>query len=253
MLAINPIQNLSPEERLIAISEAKIEARTLQEILKVNFDLLLSSIAPDMAKPNLDDSGFLAKMSLSGSSLHDHVGLRGLRNFAAHKSNTARGLAAFGLAHGLKGAGINKILTEIRTFAADSHFGVREWAWLAVRLLLVRNLDASIKALSEWTRETDFRLRRFAVEVLRPRAVWCNHIPKLRKTPRLCLPLLEPMRAETEKYAQDSVANWLNDASKDNPNWVLELRENWRSAEAGNKITKRIIARATRSIKPKTK
>lgn len=240
-------------ERLSALSKAKIETRTLQEILKIDFGLLLSALAPDMPKPDFSGSGILAKMSLSGIQLYDHFGPKGLRDFVTHKSDTVRGLAAFGLAHGLQGAGVTDILSEIRPFARDTHFGVREWAWLSVRPLLVGDLDTAIAALSEWTQETDFRLRRFAVEALRPRGVWCKHIPRLRETPDLGLPLLEPMRAETEKYPQDSVANWLNDAAKDHPEWVLALCADWRNAEPRNRHTERIVTRATRSIKSEMK
>ena len=201
-----------------------------------------------MEKLNLRRSGISAKMSLSGSALYNHFGPTGLRDLSDHRSDTVRGLAAFGLADCLKGAAVDKILPEIRPFAADAHFAVREWAWLAVRPLLASNLDTSIDALRDWTREADFRLRRFAVEALRPRGVWCKHIRKLRETPELGLPLLRPMRAETEKYAQDSVANWLNDAAKDNPVWVSRLCANWQHAENGDKNTKRIVARATGSI-----
>ncbi|MNH47325.1 hypothetical protein D3C79_1105060 [compost metagenome] len=54
-----------------------------------------------------------------------------------------------------------------------------------------------------------------------------------------------PHLTESEKYPQDSVANWLNDASKTRPDWVLDLFERHPPA---CKASRRIQQRATRSL-----
>ncbi len=64
---------------------------------------------------------------------------------------------------------------------------------------LLRDLDQSVAALASWTLERSPLLRSFAVEALRPRGVWCNAIAELRTAPERGLPLLQPMRAESEK------------------------------------------------------
>lgn len=57
------------------------------------------------------------------------------------------------------------------------------------------------------------------------------------------------MRSETEKYAQDSVGNWLNDAAKDQPDWVRATCQRWREASNDAPPTRRITARALHSLK----
>ncbi len=48
-------------------------------------------------------------------------------------------------------------------------------------------------------------------------------IPLLRLEASLALPLLNALRQDTEKYVKNSMANWLNDAAKDQPKWVRSL------------------------------
>ena len=240
----------TPEfQRSVDLSRATVESRVLGEILKIDFAVLLKAIAPAMAPVDFGKEGISGKMRLAGAALRDHLGADGLRALQTHVSDTVRGLAIYGLAVDLDTADIPAVLDTVRPFAADSHFGVREWAWLAVRPRLVRDLEQSIAALAPWTLERNPLLRRFAVEALRPRGVWCKAIAELRTAPERGLPLLQPMRAEPEKYPQDSVANWLNDAAKDRPDWVEDLCRSWLHHSDGARSTARIVARATRSFK----
>ncbi|PIF47395.1 3-methyladenine DNA glycosylase AlkC [Chryseobacterium sp. 52] len=138
-------------------------------------------------------------------------------------------------------------LEKIQQFAADRHFGVREICWMAVRSGIAENLDESLSILSEWTVHEDEYVRRFASESTRPRGVWCAHIERLKQTPELGLVILEPMKSDPSKYVQDSVGNWLNDASKSCPEFVAEICEKW-SRESPTKETEYIVRKALRTI-----
>lgn len=112
-----------------------------------------------------------------------------------------------------------------KLIAADEHFGVREIAWLSVRKYIVNEPQKSIDILSKWARNSNPNIRRFASEATRPRGVWCVHIDVLKQKPELGLPILEHLKNDSSKYVQDSVGNWLNDASKNTPDFVRSLAE----------------------------
>jgi 3-methyladenine DNA glycosylase AlkC len=75
--------------------------------------------------------------------------------------------------------------------------------------------------------------------------VWAASIPLFRQQPHHALPILNALRHDESRYVEDSVANWLNDASKDQPDWVRHLLKGWR-AEG---VSPRLIKRAERSLK----
>jgi 3-methyladenine DNA glycosylase AlkC len=142
---------------------------------------------------------------------------------------------------------IEDILIQMQPFAADQHFGVREICWLATRAALIKNLDESLAILSKWVYHSDENIRRFASEATRPRGVWSEHIERLKQHPELGLPLLEPLKSDSSKYVQNSVANWLNDASKTKPQFVLDVCAEWQG-KSTSKETAYIIKKALRTI-----
>ena len=145
---------------------------------------------------------------------------------------------------------IDDKLNQSEKLIADKHFGVREVVWMALRPKIDENLEQSIKILSDWTKNEDENIRRFTTEATRPRGVWCKHIEQLKENPEMALPILNNLKSDSSKYVENSVGNWLNDASKSKPNFVIELCEKWLK-ESPAKETERIIKRAKRTIDKK--
>jgi len=236
-------------EYIEKLSLGEAETANLAEFLALDFALLMYTLIGGAAIVPNEKLGVLAKMQFFSHQLLEFGGVDYLTSLSSHASDTVRGLAVFGLAEYYTSAVPSVMLEKVRPFASDHHWAVREWGWMAARPNLAKKLSDAIELLAEWTGEGDVNIRRFAVEVLRPRGVWCKHIGALRQNPALGLPLLEPMREEHEKYAQDSVANWLNDAAKDKPDWVRSVCQRWQDEVEDNPATRRIIKRALRSLK----
>jgi len=167
------------------------------------------------------------------------------QRLVTHPSDLARGWAAEWVRH--SGWPLARQLQAQRRLAADPHFGVRELAWAALRDPVVAQLDLALVLLQPWVREADANLRRFACELTRPRGVWCAPLRALQSAPERGLPLLEPLRADPSRYVQNSVANWLNDASKTCPQWVEQLCARW-ERESSAEATRYIVRRARRTL-----
>lgn len=162
-----------------------------------------------------------------------------------HVSDMARCWAAHAI--GRDNLSFEEKISNIQKFAADEHFGVREISWLAVRADLAKDVSKSVSYLIDWTTNESENIRRFASESIRPRGVWCEHIDLLKKEPEIALPLLEKLKSDPSKYVQDSVGNWLNDASKTQPEFVINVCSRWEK-ESPTKETKYIIKKALRTI-----
>jgi 3-methyladenine DNA glycosylase AlkC len=167
---------------------------------------------------------------------------------ATHPSDVARCWATHWIQ--MSGLALAEQLAATWRFAADPHFGVREMAWMAVRDAAIRSPGEALRLLQPWVLNRDANIRRFASELTRPRGVWCAQIEQLKAEPWLAIELLEPLRADPSRYVQNSVANWLNDASRTQPDWVEETCVRWQR-ESDLPETRYITRRALRTLSKK--
>lgn len=245
------ISDIDPT-RLDQLNAGEIETTNLTEGLAVDFGALLMAAFPAIAEAERDrvkaasGEGVTRRMALVGTILAQSLDDDALGALLTHPSDTVRGWLCFALA-GRSPAELKTTLNSLRPLADDPHFGVREWAWLAVRSQIADNLTEALAILTGWTASPSANIRRFASEATRPRGVWCAHIGALKEDPSLALPLLLPLRSDPSRYVQDSVGNWLNDAAKSRADWVRTLCDSW-SAESDSPATARITKRALRTL-----
>lgn len=252
-----------PDDILMLLNQGRIESVNLIEWQAVNHISLLKSVLPSISlEDKLEfiitevekqgaESGMKA-IRLIGKLLDaamidesDRKKEDLTQKCSKHVSDSVRCWAAY--MNKNYNSSLDEKLAYIRPFAADHHFGVREISWMSVREELSLHIDEGIELLTKWANSDDENIRRFSIEAIRPRGVWSKHIEILKQEPYKALPILNLLKSDSSKYVQDSVGNWLNDASKSQPEWVLNLCEKW-IQESDTKATARIITKAKRTI-----
>ncbi len=115
----------------------------------------------------------------------------------------------------------------------------------AIRSFLNKDLELAMKFMNNWADNEDFKVRRFASEGCRPRLPWGLGVPALKTDPTLILPILEKLKNDPEEFVRKSVANNLNDISKDHSELVLDICKRW---QGHSKNTDWIIKHACRTL-----
>ncbi len=234
------------QEIIDLLNSGEREAKNLMEFLVIDYRLLCLNVLPNFVYPKeANNLGIVGKLRKISFELNNQFGFKVFGQISRHKSDVIRSLAC--LLVECQKLKFQDKLDLIIPLADDTNSGVREWAWMALRGDFTENLGSNIKLLSKYTYDSSDNIRRFVSELSRPRGVWCSHITQLKKTPWLALDLIAPLKSDNARYVQLSVGNWLNDAGKDNPQWVKELCNNW--LKSSNTIeTNKICKRALRNL-----
>ncbi len=246
-----------PAEVLKLLNAGKIESVNLTEWLATDQLKVLKVLLKELKKEKLFPSFEKAVLSQKKISANNNTRVIGEEfgkiiddekiktAISSHSSDAVRCWACWAISRG--DHPVKKLATLIKPFAGDPHFGVLEVVIFASKDKFAADLEKSIAVLSKWTSSKDENVRRFVAEALRPIGVWTKKIAAFQEKPALGLPLLEPLNSDPSKYVQNSVANWLNDASKSNPEWVQKICDKW-AKDSDSKETAYIVKRALRTI-----
>jgi 3-methyladenine DNA glycosylase AlkC len=113
------------------------------------------------------------------------------------------------------------------SMAAQRALTVRFTAEFSIRPFLVEHRDATLRRLREWTADPDPAIRRLVSEGTRPRLPWAPRLNEFVADPSPVLELLELLKDDDSPYVRRSVANNLNDISKDHPELVVAVARRW--------------------------
>lgn len=121
-------------------------------------------------------------------------------------------------------------------------------AEFALRPFLVQDLEFCIPILQSWAEDKNAHVRRLVSEGTRPLLPWAQRLQSIQKDPEICIGLLRKLRHDNEIYVRKSVANHLNDISKNHPEWLVAELQHWKKEFPSDPKILWIIRHACRSL-----
>ncbi|MFD0502264.1 DNA alkylation repair protein [Streptomyces chiangmaiensis] len=100
----------------------------------------------------------------------------------------------------------------------------------ALRVLLRHDVDRALRIVTGWTASPDSDVRRLASEGTRPYLPWSIRVPALISRPGATVPVLDVLYSDESEYVRRSVANHLNDLSRDHADLVVTTARGWLAA-----------------------
>lgn len=212
-LAITGLSELELKERSLHISKALKE--TLPSAFSEAVEILLSTLGG--AYPvdgEVDD--------------RDGIGLSGF---------IVMPCADYVMLHGLEHFDISLEALKQMTSRFSGEF--------AIRSFLERDRDRTLELLSKWCDHEDKHVRRLVSEGSRPRLPWAPQLKQFMADPSYTLPFLERLKDDPSEYVRRSVANHLNDISKDHPDVVADVCARWLQGASKDRV--KLVRHALRS------
>lgn len=129
----------------------------------------------------------------------------------------------------------NDFLAHYGCSEADLHFSLaalkeitkRFSAEDAIRYFINAYPKETLKTLFEWSKDSNYHVRRLCSEGTRPKLPWSQ---KITIQPEAALPILHQLFADKTRYVTRSVANHLNDIAKTQPETVLTTLKTWQAS-----------------------
>jgi len=116
----------------------------------------------------------------------------------------------------------------------------------AIRQFILKNSKKTMQRMLQWSKHSNHHVRRLSSEGCRPRLPWSVALPEFKKDPNPIFPILENLKSDESEYVRKSVANNLNDITKDNSDLVLKRMQVWNNSPT--KETRWIIQHSLRSL-----
>jgi len=104
---------------------------------------------------------------------------------------------------------------------ALKRFTIRSSSEFAVRPFIKRDPQRMMRQMLEWSKDSNEHVRRLSSEGCRPRLPWGEALTMFKSDPTPVLLVLEQLKEDPSIYVRKSVANNLNDISKDNPELIV--------------------------------
>lgn len=111
---------------------------------------------------------------------------------------------------------------------ALEHFTQFSSSEFAVRPFILMDPKKMMKKMLVWSKHKNVHVRRLASEGCRPRLPWAMALNNFKENPSPIFPILNQLKQDPELYVRKSVANNINDISKDHPEKAIKLSQEWK-------------------------
>ncbi|OVE80976.1 DNA alkylation repair protein [bacterium K02(2017)] len=128
---------------------------------------------------------------------------------------------------------------------ALEHFTPYSSSEFAVRPFIIKYKKKMMLQMESWAQSKNYHVRRLASEGCRPRLPWAMALPDFKKDPKAVLKIIKNLKNDPSEYVRRSVANNLNDISKDHPGVLHDLAPKWLGKSTQ---TDKLVKHACRSL-----
>lgn len=135
-------------------------------------------------------------------------------------SKSFEGLTAMVFQDFVEVYGLNDFDNSIKALEV---FTINSSSEFAIRAFILKYEKETMSQMKLWAKSSNEHIRRLASEGCRPRLPWAIALPKFKKEPSKVLEILELLKNDKSLYVRKSVANNLNDISKDNPHLLIDF------------------------------
>jgi 3-methyladenine DNA glycosylase AlkC len=212
-----------------------------------------ATISPDfnvdrfmaLATENLDALGIMQRLRQIAVSLHETLPgdfENAIKILYALAPRINHGFASITLSEFVALYGQEHFGLSMEALKFLTRFGSSEFA---IRHFLARDIERTLAVMRGWVEDENEHVRRLASEGSRPRLPWSFNLKPLIADPSPTAPILEALKSDPSTYVRKSVANHLNDITKDNPDWVIDRLSAW---DMNDKHTAWIVRHALRTM-----
>jgi len=121
--------------------------------------------------------------------------------------------------------GHDDLETSIEAIEKITQFTSFEFAG---RIFFERYPERMMLQMKKWAIHKDPNVRRYASEGCRPRLPWGMQLKQFVLDPSPIIPILDILKDDSSEYVRKSVANNINDISKDHPEIIIDLIKAWK-------------------------
>ncbi len=121
-------------------------------------------------------------------------------------------------------------------------------AEFAVRNFFLADQKRTMTYFDKWVNDKNEHVRRLVSEGSRPLLPWGQKLPGFVEDPDVTFHLLNKLKDDPELYVRKSVANHLNDHSKNHPDFVVKKLVEWKKNSSENADLHWVIKHASRTL-----